>query len=265
MGIPLVDGRDIRSSDGPSGTAIVNQAFARRFFEGQNPVGRTFETMMDRKPVRTLITGYIGDARYSDMREPMRPTIYRPMDNLKGVDWATFVVRTKSENPLALASILKREIQRAQPLFRVANIRTQQDLIDQHTLRERLLAMLSMFFASGALALAGIGLYGLLSYSVLQRRREIGIRIALGARSPMVAWRIASALLPMIVLGAIAGLGAGLGAQRYLTSLLYEVKARDPLMLAAPAATILMVALLAALPPLIRAMRIDPAVTLRAE
>jgi len=116
-----------------------------------------------------------------------------------------------------------------------------------------------------ALLLAGIGLYGVLGYSVLQRRREIGIRMALGGQAGDVARRVTADVFSMVLVGALAGLGLGLAAVRSIQSLFYAVKATDPAMLALPSLAILAVALLAALSPVIRAVRIDPATTLRAE
>jgi ABC-type antimicrobial peptide transport system permease subunit len=125
--------------------------------------------------------------------------------------------------------------------------------------------MLSLFFAVVALVLAAVGLYGVLNYSVLQRQREIGIRMALGAKAADVALRVTAQVFGMLALGALLGLVAGIGSERYIRTLLYGVKATDVTMLALPALTIFTAALLAALPPVIHAVRIDPAVTLRAE
>ena len=116
-----------------------------------------------------------------------------------------------------------------------------------------------------ALLLAGVGLYGVLDYSVLQRRHEIGIRMALGAQAGDIARRVTVAVFSMVLAGALAGLALGLASVRYIETLLYQVKASDPRMLALPALTIIAAALLAALPPVIRAVRVDPAKTLRAE
>ncbi|MES1257641.1 MAG: FtsX-like permease family protein, partial [Acidobacteriota bacterium] len=167
--------------------------------------------------------------------------------------------------PLALAPVLRREVQRAGGGFRVTNLRTQREINQAQTVRERLLALLAMFFAGVALALAGIGLYGVLDYSVLQRRREIGIRMAIGARAAGIARLVTWEVFSMVLAGALAGLAPGMLIVRYLESLFYQVKATDPGMLALPALAILAAALLAALPAVIRAVRIDPAVALRAE
>lgn len=132
-------------------------------------------------------------------------------------------------------------------------------------MRERLLARLAFFFGAVALLLAGTGLYGVLDYSVLQRRREIAIRIALGAQAGRIARRVTAGAFSMVFAGALVGLALGIGSVRFIQALLYQVKPTDPRMLAVPALTILVAALLAALPPVIRAVRIDPAPTLRAE
>jgi len=137
--------------------------------------------------------------------------------------------------------------------------------LDAQTVRERLLAMLGVFFAGVALLLAGIGLYGVLHYSVLQRRREIGIRIALGARRGRVAQLVGADVFRMVLAGGVAGWALGMGSARYLESLLYQVKAGEPEMAALPPLTILVVALVATAPAVSRALRIDPAEILRSE
>jgi ABC-type antimicrobial peptide transport system permease subunit len=128
-----------------------------------------------------------------------------------------------------------------------------------------MLAMLALFFATVALLLAGIGLYGVLDYSVLQRRREIGIRMAIGAPAGEIVRRLTADVFGMVLFGAAVGLAFGMASVRYIEPLLYQVKATDLVMLVIPSFTILAAALLASLPAVIRAVRIDPATTLRAE
>jgi ABC-type antimicrobial peptide transport system permease subunit len=139
------------------------------------------------------------------------------------------------------------------------------EINQSQTLRERLLAMLALFFAVVALFLAGIGLYGVLDYSVLQRRREIGIRMAVGAQALDVASRITMEVFSMVLLGALAGLALGISSVRYITALLYQVKATDVIVLAIPSLLVLAAACIAAAPAVIRAVRIDPITTLRVE
>jgi predicted permease len=269
MKIPLIDGRDFRASDISPGVAIVNEAFARQYFDGENPIGKWFEgTSGYMQGQRFQIVGLVGNARYRYMRQAILPVAYTPFHRLdaKGtLLGGTFVVRTSSANPLALASILRREVPRARPEFRVSNIRTQAELVRAQTVRERLLAMLALFFAIVALLLAGVGLYGVLDYSVLQRRREIGIRMAIGAQPGRIARLVTVNVLTMVLAGALVGLALGMASVRYIESLLYQVKATDLAMLALPSLAILAAALLAALPAVIHAVRIDPVTVLRSE
>jgi ABC-type antimicrobial peptide transport system permease subunit len=144
-------------------------------------------------------------------------------------------------------------------------MRTQKEIDDSHTVRERLLAMLALFFSVTAVVLAGIGLYGVLDYSVIQRRREIGIRMAIGARAANVAGRLTAEILLLVVGGAAAGVAVGIASERYIRTLLFGVKATDAPMLVLPVMVIIAVALLAAVPAIVRALRINPAVLLRAD
>jgi putative ABC transport system permease protein len=216
------------------------------------------------------IIGVVRDARYEDMRLPVPATAYVPFRGLTdGVTTrgfrATFIVRTRADDPMSLASTLRREIPTMQPAIRVANIVTQEELVQSQMILERLLATLALFFAGVALVLAAVGLYGVLNFAVLERRREIGIRIALGATSGDIAWRVILGSFGMIALGLAAGIGLGLKSEHYIAGLLYQVKATDPDMLMVPLVTMLAAAALAAVPPLLRAVHIDPAALLRSE
>jgi predicted permease len=273
MKLQLLEGRDFRWNDKYPEVAVVNEKFARRYFGAENPVGRSFETGPAMNQVNPRITmqivGVVRDARYEDMRLPIPATAYVPFRGLTTTagagQRATFLVRTKSGDPLALAPTLRREIPALQPEIRVSNIVTQDELIESQMIRERLLAALALFFAAVALLLAAVGLYGVLNYVVLERRRELGIRIALGATSGDIARRVMLGAFAMIALGATIGIGLGLESEHYVAGLLYQVKATNPRMLALPLITMLGAAILAALPPSIRAIRIDPAVLLRSE
>jgi predicted permease len=273
MRIPFIDGRDLRPGETHPGIAMVNEAFAKQCFHGENPIGKWFEKETGDGVTRTRfqVVGLVADARYRNMREPITPTAYVPFHSVdaKGAlqpkASGAFIVRTSSSNPLALASTLRHEVPQARSEFRVSSIHTQTELNQQHTVRERLLAMLALFFAGVALLLAGVGLYGVLDYSVLQRRREIGIRMAIGAQAGDIARRVTADVFSMVLMGALAGLALGMASARYIETLLYHVKATDLGTLALPSLTIFAAALLAALPAVIRAVRIDPVQMLRSE
>jgi predicted permease len=270
MKIALLDGRDFRQIDIDPGVAIVNETFAKTFFNGENPVGKSFEKTYPKRN-SILIIGMARDSRYSGMRELVKPVVYVPFHRndakggLQAIGNATIVVRTASANPLAMASILRQEVPRARAGFRVSNLRTQKELIEAQTVRERLLAMLAMFFAVVALVLAGVGLYGVLDYSVLQRRREIGIRLAIGAPAAGIARLVTLDVFAMVLVGTVVGLGLGMGMVRYVETLFYQVKATDVAMLIVPGLTIVGAALLASLPAVFHAVRIDPVETLRSD
>jgi ABC-type antimicrobial peptide transport system permease subunit len=205
------------------------------------------------------------------LREPNRAVFYVPFAGIDDkstptvVSFATFIIHTDAQNPLALANSLRQVIAERHNGLRVSNITTQLDLIRDQTIRERLIAMLAAFFAAVALLLAGIGLYAVLNYSVLQRRREIGIRMAIGSTRAGIVRIVTLNIFLMIALGGCAGVALGFGAARYVESLFYQVKATDADMIASPTCAILLTALVATLPAVLRALRTDPTEILRSE
>ncbi len=273
MKIPLVSGRDFRLEDSSPGAAIVNETFVKTFFPGQDPIGRTFERGAN-QPANKIV-GVTPDVPYDDLREPSPAVFYVPfaesdvLRNAKSapsvVDFATFAIHTDSQNPLALAASLRQLIAQSHNGLRVSNITTQLDLVRDQTVRERLIAMLAAFFAAVALLLAGIGLYAVLNYSVLQRRREIGIRMAIGSTRAGIVRLVTLDVFQMIALGGCAGIALGFGAARYVESLFYQVKATDADMIALPTCAMLLSALVATLPAVLRALRTDPTEILRSQ
>jgi predicted permease len=269
MKIPLVSGREFRPEDTSPGAAIVNETFVKTFFSGQDPIGRTFERGAHQPPNK--IVGVIPDVPYDDLREPTRAVFYLPFDEIDGkstprdVNFATFAIHTDSQNPLALADSLRQFIAQRHNGLRASNVTTQLDLVHDQTVRERLIAMLAAFFAVVSLLLAGVGLYAVLNYSVLQRRREIGIRMAIGSTRAGIVRIVTLRIFLMIALGGCAGVTLGGWAARYVESLFYQVKATDVDMIALPTCAILLTALVATLPAVLRALRTDPTEILRAE
>ncbi len=257
------------------GAAVVNQTFVKRFFNGENPVGRHFEEVGDDgSRQHFLVVGVVVDAPYRNVREEQLPVAFVPLHEVDATGVVqpeqntTFLVRMAGSDPtawMARAGELRKAVAAASAGIRVSNVRMQQELIDGQTVRERLLAMLGVFFASIALLLAGIGLYGVLNYSVLQRRREIGIRVAVGARGGAIVRLVTRSVFTMVVAGLVAGVGLGLASARYMESLFFQVRASDATMLAIPSAVILAVAAVATVPAVLRALRIDPVEILRAE
>jgi predicted permease len=272
MKIPLRSGRDFRESDTHPSVAIVNEMFAKQYFDGANPVGKSFETKApDGANKHFEIVGLAGDASYRSPREETLPQVYIPIRSVDAVGSpqrirrATIVVGTKMAEATALSGTLRHVMARADPAFRISTVSTQTALIRAQTIRERLLAHLAGFFAGVALLLGAIGLYGVLNYSVLRREREIGIRVAVGARAENIAWLVTTGVAAMVMAGALAGLIFALVSERYSATLLYRVKATDPSMLLVPMAILLAASLLAVLPAVRRAVTVDPSIMLRAE
>jgi predicted permease len=269
MKIPLISGREFNAQDTSPGAAIVSETFAKTYFPGQDPIGRTFQRGMH-EPINKIV-GVVPDVPDHDLRESILPVFYAPINTVNDkaapnpVGFATFVIHTQSENPLALAGTLRQLVASRHNGLRVSNVTTQLELVRDQTIRERMIAMLAAFFAAVALLLAGIGLYAVLNYSVLQRRREIGIRMAIGSSRVGIVRLVTMDVFLMLVLGACAGVVLGLGAARYVASLFYQVKATDAAMIAMPAIALLLTAVIATLPAVLRALRTDPTEILRAE
>ena len=272
MRIPFIQGRDFREDESFPGKAIVNEAFVQQCFGGRNPIGQWFEkeTGDGVTRLRFEVVGVVRNAHYRNLREPMTPTAYVPF----GINYtgrqepktsASLIVRTKADTPASLIGILRSEVSRTRPELRVSNIRTQAEINEAHTVRERLLAMLAAFFAAVGLLLAAVGVYGVLHYSVLQRQKEIGVRIALGARPFDIAKHVTAEMSLMTAIGIGAGLAVGFATVHLVASLLYEVKSTDPNMTITPILVIAGTVIVAAFPGVIRAMRIDPAAMLRVD
>jgi predicted permease len=278
MRVGMVGGRDFHASDvAPrvdqnkqtiAGVGIVNEALARALFNGENPVGKT-ATLSDNNGYPPFeIVGLVRDSAYYEVREPMRPIVYLPISagvrpTAQGREVGTFVVRTTGD-PLVAVPAIRVQLSQVRTDFRteVAPYRT---MVGRQMVFERLLAILSGFFAVVALLLVGIGLYGVLNYAVIQRRREIGVRMALGARAAHVVRRVTNEMLGPIGVGCLLGLAGGLAFGRLIERILFEVTATDPSTIATPLLALAVAAALAALPPAVRAVRIDPAQTLRSE
>ncbi len=281
MRVPMLAGRDFRDDDTKPGAAIVNESFMKRNFGSRNPIGQTFEVRPPKgERMKYEVVGLVRDAAYRDVREAMLPQAYVPIHRLTTASANApplpagtlqtmrdemIAVRMASGDPMQMAELLRQKVTETDGDFRVSTIRVQADLIANQMLRERMLATLAGFFAVVALLLATIGLYGVLSYSVVQREKEIGIRIALGAAAANITRLVTGRVFAMVLAGAPVGLIAGMASVRFVEALLYGVKRTDVGMMVLPGVVLLGAAGLAALPAVLRAVSIDPAVLLRAE
>jgi putative ABC transport system permease protein len=263
MKIPVIAGRGLVEGDIESDTStavVVNESFATRYFGREPAVGRTLDARFALADGKHEVVGVVADTRY-DLRKPAAPTVFIPL-RLRST--GTVHVRVAGD-AMALAARLREEVRAATPLFRVSSIRPQSAVVDQTLLRERLLALLSGFFAGVGLLIAAVGLYGVLSYSVVDRTREIGIRVALGARQLGVVRTVVADAGAAVLAGTACGLAGGLYLARFVETLLFEVRPLDFWSLALPLGTLLLAASVAAVLPALRAARVDPVIALRYE
>jgi predicted permease len=268
MGTPLLAGRDFSSHDrlGAPQVAIVNQSFAKHFFSGKNPVGRSFRTEgLAGKPDSVYqIVGLVGDTKYNELSEAEPSIAFLPLDQDEHPGTVrTFVIRGRGTLD-SLETAVQHEMLRLNPNllvdFQVLNVQ-----VHQSVLRERLMANLSIAFAILAGCLSALGLYGVMSYIVVRRRNEIGIRVALGATRSNVYRLIATDAAVMVGTGLFAGVLGSLFLSRYAESLLYGLKARDPWTLVLAGLLLALTAALATFLPARRAARLEPIAALREE
>jgi predicted permease len=265
MGIPLMAGRTFTPQDFslPPDTkwepAVINETFARTFFKDQNPLGRRLTGVGHQGSSREIV-GIVGDTKFLTLRSEIAPTLFVPA----GGGEAVFEIRT-AVDPRTIIPAVRSAVSQLDNNLPLYSMKTESEQIERSLFQERLIARLSSFFGALSLLLACVGLYGLLSYEVTQRTREIGIRMALGARPPDVLRIVVRQGVGLSAVGAIIGILVALGATRYLASLLYGVRPFDPPTFLAVALLLSLVALAACYIPARRASRVDPLVALRYE
>ncbi|MFN7935470.1 MAG: ABC transporter permease [Bryobacteraceae bacterium] len=267
MGTPLIGGREFtrRDSLGAQKVAIVNETFVKRFCQGRNPIGLHMGTDTGPKAKRDIeIVGVVKDSRYSDLNSEQRAVFYTPYRQDERLGSLYFYVRTTIE-PEQFAGIIRREVARLDPNVPVDRLRTMNAQIDESIFVTRLISTFAATFAGLATLLAAIGLYGVLAYTVAQRTREIGIRMALGANATEVRGLVLRDVGLLLGIGVVIGTAAALAVGQLFESVIFGVKARDPLVLGASVAVLSLVAILAGSLPARRATKIDPMVALRYE
>jgi putative ABC transport system permease protein len=262
IGIPIKRGRDFNDTDaeGAPEVAIINEEMARMFWPDQDPLGQ--RVRVGDGPWRTVV-GIVGNVKYKALDADTRQEMYWPYYQT-GMSGGAFVVRTKSDPSETVAAVRGAilEVDKDQPLF---DIRTMEEIMSESVAGRWLNTLLLIVFGGAALILAVVGLYGVMSYAVAQRTHEIGIRMALGAGSKEVLKLVIGQGMLLAGVGIAIGIAGSFALTQFMKSLLFEVKATDPVTLAAITLLFVAVALLASYIPARRATKVDPMIALRYE
>ncbi len=269
LGIPLLRGRDLEIRDNVSAprVALVNEAFAKRYYKDQNPVGRnfTFDDETDNGKMLEIV-GVVGDVKTEDAREKQEPAVYRPI--LQIADEAAYTVNIQlrtTGDPNSFAQPARQIINSVDDKIPIFGVTTLDDQVHGTLQQDRLIAQLVSFFGALALMLACIGLYGVMAHGVARRTNEIGIRMALGARGGNIAWMILRETMTLVLLGLVIGVPTALFAARFISAQLFGLQPADPTALIGAGLVLTLVALLAGYVPARRASRVNPLNALRYE
>jgi predicted permease len=264
MKIPILEGRDFRVGDAKreNTVAIVNRRFAEHYFAGRSPIGKHvgFGAGPRAKLVIEII-GVVANALYEGPREGMHRQVFLPN---WGKNSAAFYVRTQT-TASAGYSVVRNEVRQLDAAIPVYELKTLEGQLDETLLTDRLIAMLSAGFGFVATLLASIGLYGVMAFVVAQRRKELGIRLALGAQPGLLVWMVMREVLLLLAIGLAVGVPAALGLGRYVAAQLYGIQVHDPLIASSTVVLLTVVSAAAGLIPARRASQVDPMLALRTE
>jgi predicted permease len=265
MQIPILQGREIDERDrtGVLPVVVVSESFAKTFPNG-NAIGRQIRTVPDEAPINAEIVGVAATVRYGGLKDEVPPVVYVPYTQFAQLDQMTFALRTDGD-PLSHAATVRQIVHDADARVPVTDLRTQAADIDQTINQEIVFARLCSAFATLALVIACVGLYATMAYTVARRASEIGIRMALGARTAVVVRMVLREVCVLAILGVAIGLPIALGAARFIVTFLFDTKPNDPSTLAMAMTVLLGAALVAGYGPARRASRVNPIVALRHE
>jgi predicted permease len=265
LGVPLMAGREFTRADGGTSArvVIVNEQFTKKFNLGRQAVGKHVQEG-DRSAPPMEIVGVVANAKYSQVKDAPPPQMFTPYRQGETMGFLTFYLRTSGPADQLLATV-PNVVKRIDPNLPVEDLRTMEQQVRENVFLDRLLTVLSASFACLATLLAAVGLYGVLAYTVAQRTREIGLRMALGAAPARVRTMILRQMGVMTIVGGTVGLVLAAVAGHSAESMLYQIKGYDPLVFAASAALLVLIAVGAASIPAIRASKVDPMTALRYE
>jgi hypothetical protein len=262
LSIPILQGQDCVDDGGPP-SALVNHSFANRYLQQVTPLGSHLQTVaQDALMPAAVVRGIVGDTREDGLNAAPSPTVYPCVSAPTPSPW--FLVRTHG-NPMAFANSIRLKLHQTDPSRSVFNLSLLEDHIAGSQTENRLRTAVLAFFAGTAISLACLGLYGTLSYLGRMRRREMGLRLAIGATRPQIVGALVGQGLRIVALGSLAGLAMGFAGSHLLQGMLYAVTPTDPITYAAIVLLVVVVATLACLAPALRAAATDPARVLREE
>lgn len=265
LGIPLLYGRNFSEIENREArhVILINEALARKYFPNENPIGRTLDVAMFEKSNPTQIIGVVGNVRYESLIDEFAPAVYFPHPEL-AYPFMTFVVQTDGD-PAAIAPAVQKELRALDPNQPVSDLRTMKQVMAESVSRSRFNTLLLVLFAGLATLLSAVGIFGVMNYSVAQRTREIGLRLAIGAQPKQVLVLVLKQGLRLTIIGLVLGLAAAFGLTRLLSGLLFGVAPVDPTTFTSISVLLVLVALVACYLPARKAMKIDPLSALRYE
>jgi putative ABC transport system permease protein len=268
LGVPILAGREILESDnaGAPKTCVINEAFAKKFFDGRSPIGKAIISREGDTRWSCQVVGIAKDARTQSLRGDIQPRYFVPaMQAPFKPGIYVFLVRTATAEAAGVLAELQQVIQHAGPALSGASFQSIEEQLTPLTARDRITTQLVIVFGSAALALAAIGLYGVLSYSIMRRRSEIAIRIALGAQRRGLIALFLRETMRFVFIGIAFGSGLAYIESRFIQSQLFGVTPQDPIILGSTICLLILVALTASYIPALRASKLDPIVALREE
>jgi putative ABC transport system permease protein len=265
MGARLIEGRFLNQGDGANApfVVVVNQTLARTYWPGQSALGHRVRTS-NNTPWRTVV-GVVADVKNAALDRPAGTELFFPFDQVAGGRAQSWIIIRAQGDPMSLAGAVRNEIRNLDRALPVSNVGTMEEVMSTARSRPRFLTLLLTMFSSLSLVLAALGIYGVISYAVVQRTSEIGIRMALGAQRGDVLRLISSSGIKLALAGTAIGAAGAFGLTRFLSTMLFGVSSVDPVTFAAMAATLVAVTLLACYLPARRAAKTDPLVALRYE
>jgi putative ABC transport system permease protein len=269
IGIPIKRGRGFTNDDreGTSRVVVINESAARQYFPGEDPLGKSIALGWGKGPGKPKaggeVVGIVGDVKDAGLSEPNPPEIYLPLRQWP-VSSMSVVVQTVTP-PTSLVDAVRSEVYSVDPNLPVSNVRTLDQIVAKSISQPRFYTTLLGIFAGVALALAAIGIFGVLSYAVAQRTREIGIRVALGARERSVVNLVVGQAMALVMAGVAVGTLAALVLSQTMTKMLFHVTPTDPVTFGGVALVLIVVALVASYMPARKATHVDPIVALRTE